>query len=149
MLSQWSLWSLCLGNKLESSVGRSTDSHRRRFSLDPRQRDQKCLVSLGWLLSKCDGYGGFRVVLQVSSERTQPVLDMERDDAIRHTAPSEKIKQDQRNKEHFRVATFSASSAWNGPRLLLHACIYLFTWLLKSSLNNTFAQAQHYFTQLF
>lgn len=52
-------------NKLESSVGRSTDSHRQRFSLDHRQRDQKCLV--GWLLSKCASCGRFRVVLQVST----------------------------------------------------------------------------------
>lgn len=73
--------------------------HRQKSSLAPRQCDQKRLVSLGWPLSKAAGCRGFRVVLQVPSERTQPEMDMERGDAIRHMAPIEKIKY-----EHPRTA---------------------------------------------
>lgn len=77
----------------------------QKSSLAPQQCDQKRLVSLGWPLSKSAGCRGFRVVLQVPSERTQPVMDIERDDAIRHMAPFEKIKY-----EHLRIATSNAHS---------------------------------------
>lgn len=118
-----------LWDKMEYLFGSSADSHRQRSFLAPRQWDRKCLVSLGWPLYKSAVCRGFRVDLQVPSEKTQPVVDMGRGDAIRHTAPSEKIKWDQRNRGHFRLAaslqgrntkcSFTASLAWNCLWLLL------------------------------
>lgn len=150
--SSWSNVQTCLKRMLCS---RTVQIHRNTLSvvrsqsgqksaLAPQQCDQKRLVSLGWPLSMSAGCRGFRVVLQVPSERTQPVMDIERGDAIRHMAPFEKIKY-----EHLRTAAslqgcnikcpFSGSSTWNHHWLFLHISCNSsgYTMISNVPINNT------------